>query len=57
MQKPALTKIKEIGDLGAHGYAKVTKQRLDKYQDDMENAIQELIRTARRSQPSPPGLS
>jgi hypothetical protein len=44
--KPALKKIKEIGDIGAHGYAKVTKQKLEKYQDELFSGIQQLVRTA-----------
>jgi hypothetical protein len=43
----ALGKIKTIGDIGAHGrYVKVTKQTLDKYQDALITAIQQLVGTA-----------
>ena len=42
--KAAVRKIKSIGDLGAHGrYVKVTRQTLDKYQDTLSTAIQQLV--------------
>jgi hypothetical protein len=42
-----LRKVKEIGDVGAHGrYRKVTKQYLDKYQDQLIAVIQQLVGTA-----------
>jgi hypothetical protein len=45
--RPALGKIKTIGDIGAHGrYVKVTKQTLDKYQDALVAGIQQLVGTA-----------
>lgn len=45
--RPALGKIKTIGDIGAHGrYVKVTKQTLDKYQDAIIAGIQQLVGTA-----------
>jgi len=45
--RPALGKIKTIGDIGAHGrYVKVTKQTLDKYQDALIAGIQQLVGTA-----------
>jgi len=45
--RPALRKIKAIGDVGAHGrYVKVTKQTLDKYQDALIAGIQQLVGTA-----------
>ena len=45
--KPALWKIKTIGDIGAHGrYGKVIEQTLLKYQDTLVAGIQQLVGTA-----------
>lgn len=45
--RPALGKIKTIGDIGAHGrHVKVTRQSLDKYQDALIISIQQLVGTA-----------
>lgn len=42
-----LRKMKEVGDVGAHGrHRKVTKQYLDKYQDQLIAVIQQLVGTA-----------
>lgn len=44
--KPAMSRIKELGGLGAHGYRKVTGQNLLSSQDALNRAIQQLVRTA-----------
>ena len=45
--RPALGKIKSIGDIGAHGrYAKVTRQRLERDRDALVAAVQQLVGTA-----------